>query len=307
MNQTKNDEVTEGDVASASTIWASVVAAWQLAKVPLCFLIGCSTSFGAALVSNSSLLSILILGLGVLMVAMSGATVNSLQERDIDRQFKRTASRPLVRKTVSGTFAILQSVILFTFGLLLLGTTDAAPKIVVSLVILSLLIYNCLYTQLKQKTVMAIIPGAICGALPPVIGWVGGGGALFSYVALLLFVMLFLWQVPHFCLVLLLHKEDYLKVEQPNFIRMFAERGVRHLSTVWICGLALVMMLFALSTAAISIWQIFLVIVNALVLAGVSSYLLLSQLPVSYRNLFIFLNIMLGNHMLIMAVPHLIF
>jgi len=252
-------------------------------------------------------MNIFILGLGVMMVAMCGATVNSLQEQDIDHRLQRTASRPLVKKTVSGIFAILQSVALFILGLSLLSITTPAPKTVITLTVLSLLIYNGLYTWLKQKTVMAIIPGAICGALPPVIGWVGSGGQLFSYMTLLLFALLFLWQVPHFCLILLLHKEDYLAADQPSLVRMFAERGVRRLSAVWICGLSLVMMLFTVSIATINSWQIILVTVNALTLAGVSSYLLLSNSPVSYRKMFIFLNVMLGNHMWILAVAHILF
>jgi len=299
--------VTESVTDSDRNLWTVVVAAWRLAKVPLCLLIGCSTGFGAALGPDYSRLNIFILALGVMMVAMCGATINSLQERDSDRQLQRTASRPLVTKTVSGIFAIIQSVVLFTFGLLLLSTTDTAPKTVLTLTVLSLLIYNCLYTRLKQSTVLAIIPGAICGALPPVIGWVGSGGSLFSYMALLLFSLLFLWQVPHFCLILLLHKEDYRESDQPSLVRMFAETGVRRLSAVWICSLSLVMMLFTFSGAAIHSWQTILVTVNALTLAGVSSYLLLSQSPVSYRRMFIFLNVMLGNHMWILAIAHIIF
>jgi len=233
---------------------------------------------------------------------MSGATINSLQERNLDRALKRTASRPLVTNRASRNFAIYQSVILLVTGLLLLSTTDAAPKVVNILAVLALAIYNCVYTWLKQKTVLAIIPGAVCGAMPPVIGWTRAGGPLVSYVALLLFALLFLWQVPHFCLILLCHKEDYLTVQQPTLIHLFMESGVRRLSAVWICGLAFVMMLFPFSVQIRNVWLDVLVITNALVLAGVSSSMLLSELQVSYRKLFIFLNVMLGSHMCILMI-----
>jgi hypothetical protein len=80
---------------------------------------------------------------------------------------------------------------------------------------------------------------------------------------------------------------------------------VRRLSAVWICGLALVMMLFTLHIPGLRPWQTLLVTVNALTLAGVSAYQLLSRFSVSYRKLFVFFNIMLGNHMLILAVAHI--
>lgn len=293
-------EVVGGRVSEKRNFWTLVIAAWQLAKVPLCLLIGCSTAFGAVLSPHSSLHSACVLGFGVMFVAMSGATLNSLQERDVDRALKRTASRPLITNRVTPQFAIYQSVILVVTGLLLLGSTDAAPEIVSVLAVLSLAMYNCLYTWLKQKTVLAIIPGAVCGAMPPVIGWTGAGGPLQSYMAFLLFTLLFLWQVPHFCLILLCHKDDYLTAQQPTLIHLFKERGVRRLSAVWICGLALVMMLFPFAVEMRNVWLNMLVIANALVLAGVSSSMLLSSLQFIYRKLFVFLNVMLGSHMCIL-------
>lgn len=301
MNQTKSESGSSSG-ALGGPFRTYVLAAWLLAKVPLCLLIASSTAFGAVLAPDFSGLETLLLGGGVMLVAMGGATVNSLQERHIDRQFKRTSSRPLPQNVVSGRFAMVQAISLVTVGLILLTRTDAAPITVAGLSVFSLFLYNVVYTRLKQKTILAIVPGAICGALPPVIGWLGAGGYLYSYMSLLLLMLLFLWQVPHFCLVLLLHKDDYLSARQPSFIKLFAEKGVRRVSAVWILGLSLIMMLFSISSVKFPSWLLLLLIVNAITLAGVSGYQLLARRHASYRMLFIFFNVMLGNHMLIVTI-----
>lgn len=276
-------------------------AGWQLAKVPLCTLIGCSAGFAVVLAPASSAQETVQLAAGVMAAAMGGATLNSLQERVSDGELARTASRPLVQKVVSQRFALLQTCFLIMAGLLLLMNSRSAPLAASLLTVLALVLYNGVYTRLKRKTVLAILPGAVCGGLPPVIGWIGGGGALLSYSCLLLFMLLFLWQVPHFCLILLMHKEDYLHASQPSFLRSLSEKGVRRLSGVWIGALALVMMLFCFQEAAAPGWYSFVLIANAILFALLLSGQLLCTTFISYRAMFILLNIMLGNHMLILA------
>jgi len=278
-----------------------VRASWKLAKVQLCTLIGCSAAFGAVLADASTLREITQLALGVMAAAMGGATLNSLQERVSDGELARTATRPMVQNVVSQRFALMQACSLILVGLVFLVPSKTAPLIVSLLTLLALVLYNGVYTRLKRKTILAILPGALCGGLPPVIGWIGGGGAPLSYSSLLLFMLLFLWQVPHFCLILLQHKEDYLRASQPTFLRSLSEAGVRRLSGVWICALALVMMLFSLRQTVTPAWHSFVLITNSFLFASLLTAQLLCIAIISYRAMFILLNIMLVNHMLILT------
>lgn len=276
-------------------------ASWQLAKVPLCLLIGCTAAFGAALVPHASPATILIVSSGVFLLAMGGATINSLQEKAVDETMPRTCRRPLVRNRVSSRYAVIQAGILMAPALVLLLSLDGS-LLPPGLGGFAILMYNWVYTRLKQHTMLAIIPGAIAGGLPPIIGWIAGGGQVFTYTAMLLFVLLFLWQIPHFYLILLNHREEYLKAGQPSFLKALSEKGVRRLSGVWICGLALVMMLFSITPASVWQWQKIVLIANGLGLAALAIYALLLSETIAYRILFISLNIMFCIHMAVLAL-----
>lgn len=293
---------TRGQIpADCRTLQSVFLASWQLAKVPLCLLIGCTAAFGAALVPHVSSQSILTVSAGVLFLAMGGATINSLQETAVDQALQRTSRRPLVCNRIPSRYAVIQAGLLLSAALIMLLPFHES-LLPLSLGGVAILMYNGVYTRLKQQTILAIIPGALAGALPPVIGWIGGGGQPLSYTAMLLFALLFLWQVPHFCLILLKYRDEYLQVGQPSFLKALSEKGVRRLSAVWICGLALVMMLFSIIPVPVWQWQKILLIVNGICLAVLASYSLLIGETAAYRRLFLSLNIMLCIHMAVLVL-----
>jgi protoheme IX farnesyltransferase len=264
-------------------------------------LIAFSSGFGVLVAGDPSASLVLYVMSGVLLLASGGATINSVQEVSVDGSMLRTAKRPLVQNHVSRHFAQIQATLLVTLGLCILSRLPS-PVFPIILGSLALLVYNGVYTRLKQRTVLAIIPGALCGALPPIIGWSAAGGKLFSYMPLLLFSLLFLWQIPHFYLILLRYRDDYLQATQPSFLKILSERAVRRLSCVWICGLAMVMMLFSITPAAVFVTQQFIILLNASILAIIAVYNLLLRQSDTYRLLFISLNILLFNHMIILSV-----
>ncbi len=292
-----SEEVDE----SIAGVWSSFTVGWQLAKVPLCLLISCSACFGAILAGRTAPFDVLYVSLSVFLLAMGGATINSAQEAVVDGEMKRTAHRPLVRQAVSREFAVCLAIILVGLALIMLSQVYR-PVVCVSLGISALILYNAVYTPLKKETIFAIFPGAVCGAIPPLIGYFSAAGAPFSYTSLLLFMLLFLWQVPHFYLVLLRHKDDYLQSNLPSFIKTLSEKGVKQLSYVWICGLALVMMLFSVTGGINQAGLKYLVVFNALLLVVIAGYNLVLRESPAYRSLFVCLNIMLLVHMITVGV-----
>ena len=105
--------------------------------------------------------------------------------------------------------------------------------------------YNGLYTPwLKPTSPFAAVPGALPGALPPVIGWVAGGGAPWDAGALILFGILFLWQMPHFWALALRYRADYAAGGFPMVAEAVGVEGTARLILVYAFGLT------ALSLAA---------------------------------------------------------
>lgn len=295
-----NTGTTPTFAAAQATLLQRASASRRLAKLPLCLLIACSAAFGGIQVAGVSNRAVLLVFLGVLLLAMGAATLNSLQEIKTDGCMQRTKQRPLVQGELSKRFALWQAALFVGGGLLVLQLASQSPVAPV-LGLLALLLYNGCYTPLKQVSLCALVPGALCGAIPPLIGLTAVGGKLFSQQAFLLSALLILWQVPHFFLVQLRHKRDYQLSVQPNFLRYFAETGLRKMAVVWISALGFVMLLFTVTPMVTNILNCCLVVTSAVTFTVFISSHLLSAKRRNYRLLFISLNAMLVTHMLLLT------
>ena len=114
---------------------------------------------------------------------------------------KRTAGRPIPAGVISVSRAIL-----FATGSALLGTAllmlTGAP-LAAGIGVFTLLWYNLVYTPLKRITAFAVLPGALVGALPPLIGWTAAGGIPWDMQIITVAFLLFVGQMPHYWLLLL--------------------------------------------------------------------------------------------------------
>lgn len=277
----------------------------ELTKAQLCLLIGCSTLFGTILADPVIGLGTFLVGGGVFVLAMGAATLNSLQEYRLDSELLRTSNRPLPMGILSLRQAGWQAVVLCLAGLLLLffATRTVLPSLTA---VFAVLLYNGVYTPLKKRTVLAIVPGAVCGALPPYIGWLAGGGEPLGYTAILLLALLVLWQIPHFWLVLLNYKDEYAKSSLPHFLQLFGEESLKRFFITWLGALVLVMVMFlGLSFHLSFIWRA-MIIANGCLLLGAFIYGLMIRQKTEYRALFIILNAALLVHMLVLAAARIL-
>lgn len=273
----------------------------SLAKVPLCLLIGCSTTFGYILADPVLAMGTLLTSLGIFVLATGAATLNSLQEYRLDGELERTRNRPLPKGLFPRRQAGTQALVLLFIGLLILfsATNTILPVLAA---VFAVVLYNGVYTPLKKKTVLAILPGAICGALPPYIGWLSGGGGAVSYTAALLIVLFVLWQVPHFWLVLLKFKEDYAKSRLPNLLQQFQENSLKRFLVTWVGGLVSVMLMFLTLPFPLG-WSVRIVVIaNGCFLLVAFTYCLFIRKSCSYRILFTILNFALFMHMFALSI-----
>ncbi len=173
--------------------------------------------------------------LGVWLLSAGASALNQAQERDVDARMVRTMFRPLATGRLSLPSGLLIALALIAAGLCALVATG--DRLVVLLGAYALLWYNGVYTPLKKVTPFAVLPGALCGALPPMMGWVLAGGALLEYPILMLAAIIVLWQVPHFWLLALAYPEDARRSGLPNLFSRIRPERLRHLSVVWILAL----------------------------------------------------------------------
>jgi protoheme IX farnesyltransferase len=144
--------------------------------------------------------------LGTLLVAASASAANQWIERRQDARMARTAQRPLVCGRLSGAEAVAFAVIFLAAGTLELAwfTNWTAA----SLAVLTWITYVLIYTPLKVISPINTAIGAVAGALPVLIGWTAMGSEIDSR-AMALFLVLFLWQFPHFMAIAWLYRRDY--------------------------------------------------------------------------------------------------
>ncbi|MDW8272623.1 MAG: heme o synthase [Chitinophagales bacterium] len=143
-------------------------------------------------------------------IAITGASnaINQILEKDIDKLMTRTCNRPLAAGRMANIEALVIAGVLGVGGIILLWQTFNATAGVLASI--SLLSYAFIYTPLKRVHSIAVLVGAIPGALPIGIGYVCATGEL-DLIALVLFGIQFLWQFPHFWSIAWVQYDDYLK------------------------------------------------------------------------------------------------
>lgn len=143
---------------------------------------------------------------GVALASASTGCLNQVLEAELDARMKRTMRRPIPSGLVAPGAAHALGLLWGAAGLgLLYWKVDGVSC---GLTAFTLASYLLVYTPMKRFSPLSTWVGAIPGALPPVIGWTAGGGALDASAAAL-FGIQFLWQMPHFLALAWLYREDY--------------------------------------------------------------------------------------------------
>jgi protoheme IX farnesyltransferase len=154
-------------------------------------------------------LEILLLFISGMLVTGSANAINQVVERDTDAQMKRTANRPIAAKRLSPLQGWIFSALTGATGVWLLG--DRFNWAAALLAAFSLFLYAFIYTPLKKVNSIAVLVGALPGALPCLIGWVAGQDE-FSLGGWILFAFQFFWQFPHFWAIAWVAHQDYSAV-----------------------------------------------------------------------------------------------
>jgi heme o synthase len=146
--------------------------------------------------------------LGTALVGGGAGALNQYIEREYDSMMKRTENRPVPSGRIHPLEALVFGMILTIVGIAELSLfTNALTGFLASVTLVS---YIFLYTPLKRITPLSTIVGAFPGALPPVMGWTAARNEV-TPEALVLFSLLFVWQIPHFLSLAWMYRKDYAR------------------------------------------------------------------------------------------------
>jgi protoheme IX farnesyltransferase len=208
----------------------------ELTKFKISLFAALSTFTGFILAHQELSGKIFLPVMGVFLLACGSCALNQYQERHHDRLMERTQNRPLPSKKLHPLTGLGISLSLLLLGFFILRY--GANQIVLGMGIFAIFWYNGFYTPLKRKTAFAVIPGAMIGGIPPLIGWVSGGGYFLDPKILAISFFFFMWQVPHFWLLLLNFGKDYENAGFPSLTQIFTSAQLRRITFMWIFATA---------------------------------------------------------------------
>lgn len=205
----------EGGGRSAGPAWARLVGYWQLTK-PRVVLLLLVTTICAMLVVGGLQVPLWLLAATLVGGALSAGganAVNCVVDRDVDSLMRRTRARPLVVGRLLPPSALVYGLGL---GLVSFGLLAALVNLLAAtLAAVGYLFYVLVYSVwLKRWTDQNIVIGGTAGAIPPLVGWAAVTDRI-DVLALLMFLIVFLWTPPHFWALALVRREDYARARIP--------------------------------------------------------------------------------------------
>ena len=259
---------------------------------------------GYIVYSRSFDFQIISLLLGVFIVAGGSSALNEFQESKFDSKMARTMFRPIPSGKISSQNALLISVLFILTGLAILYYSFGSLPALLGL--FNVVWYNLFYTNLKKITPFAVVPGSLVGAVPVLIGWSAAGGPILDSTIIFIAVFLFIWQIPHFWLLMLKYGKEYEQAGFPCINQSIRPESLKMIIFSWVMATSAISIAIPLFLRTIS-WGFFLVIF-ILNISFVLIFATLSFGKVAELNLkksFISINVYMILFMVMLIIHHL--
>jgi len=260
---------------------------------------------GYLVYSGSMDYHLLQLALGVFILAGGSSALNECQESKYDAIMARTKHRPIPSGEISPRQALSISLAFILVGVcILLVSFGLVPAL---LGLFNIFWYNLVYTNLKRITPFAVVPGSLVGAVPVLIGWTAGGGYLFESTIVFIAFFLFIWQIPHFWLLMLKYGDEYEQAGFPTINQSISPVGLRMIIFSWVIATSAFSVSIPLFLSNISLP--FFLVIFILNIIFVTLFARLSFGKVAELNLtksFISINVYMILFMILLIIHHLI-
>ena len=239
----------------------------ELTKVRITLAVSLTTFVGYLLKSGSIDAGLWATVGGLFLLACGSAALNQYQEWDTDAKMNRTRNRPIPSGKISPLHGLLFALTLIFMGSAILFYYSGF--LAMQLGILTLIWYNAFYTPLKKKSAFAVVPGSLIGALPPMVGYAAAGGSISDPEIIAFAFFMFMWQIPHFWLIVIRHSSDYQQGGFPSITAIYSDKQIKGITFVWVTATAVASILMPLMGvfSALGLKLILIIIVAALIFA----------------------------------------
>lgn len=228
--------------------------------------------------------------LGTMLLAVGAGALNNVQDARLDARSARTRGRALPSGRLQEATVLMFSLSLLLTGFLILLGGASADTALLGLAAVAM--YNGIYTPLKRLTPLALWPGTVVGALPPLMGHAAANGSWSDPGIYWLAAFYMMWQVPHFMLILLKHGTNYSDWNIPTLLDWFSTAGLARLAFLWIAGVVAFAMMGMLFLPRAGILSLAVLFIGAIGVLRPALALLLSPLPgPAARNTFLHINV----------------
>jgi len=250
-------------------------------------------------------LQIITLVLGVFLLAGGSSALNECQESKYDAKMPRTMNRPIPTGKISLANAVVVSVMFCLSGLFVLYYNFGA--ITAALGLLNLVWYNLIYTYLKRVSSFAVVPGSLVGAIPAFMGWTAAGGYVFQPTIIFIAFFLFIWQIPHFWLLMIKYGKEYEEAGFKTINQAVNSGNLKMIIFAWVVATSFSSIIVPLFLVNISLP--FFLVIFGLNLAFIAIFTKLSfgnVAELNFRKSFISINIYMMLFMLMLIIFHII-
>ena len=236
---------------------------------------GIAGFFLAASVVPFQLAALIGAAFGIALIIASACVVNNVLDRDIDKRMKRTAKRDIASGVMSVPKALVFASILGLGGFVAILVLTNLLTFVLG--VIAFVWYVAVYGFAKRTTVLSTIIGGVAGALPPVAGYTALTGNI-DAAAIILFLIMFFWQMPHFYAIAMFRRSDYASAKLPIWSVVYGMKSAKQQILIFT-------ILYAISASLLTLFGytgiIYLVISTALsaywLVLGIRSYCTLND------------------------------
>ncbi|MCG8395373.1 heme o synthase [Bacillus atrophaeus] len=178
--------------------------------------------------------TVLLTLIGSSLIIAGSCAINNYYDRDIDHLMERTKVRPTVTGKIQPNQALWSGIMLVALGLIMLLMTTVMAAVIGFIGVFTYVVLYTMWTK-RHYTINTVV-GSVSGAVPPLIGWTAVEGNI-SVLAWVLFLIMFIWQIPHFLALAIKKTEDYRAANIPMLPVVHGFEVTKRQIIVWVACL----------------------------------------------------------------------